>query len=498
MSSKAFRKAAAYSPPFPSPLEFFATLVWLDGRPLLDTIEPYRRKLFMRALYEFRPDGVRRYNMVLAGRGKKNWKSADLILAGLYMLLIYPGTVTQDCYVLANDEGQAGDDLSLAKKLVAANPDTLGSELDVQAKAIRRRDAKGALQILAAGDAVGAHGKTYLFCGWDEIHGMKNWDIMEALAPDPTHTDAIQWITSYDTLSDNPGVPLHDLKQIGLGGEDGGFLFSWYSGGDICTDASFADLDPEARANPSMGSWPEGRAYLDQQRRRLPKHKFRRLHLNLPGAPQGAFFDPDSIMSAVVTGRRALPPEPGRRYQAFVDMSGGSADDAVLAIGFKDGDKAVVALVEKQAGKPPFNPRMATKKFAGILRDYGLSRVTGDAYAGQTFRADFEDEKIVYVVCQKSKSDLYEDLEPRLNAGEVVLPDHPKTQEQLLNLVMRGAKVDHQSGDHDDHANAAAGVVDLLLSGNRPLVISDALMKRMAMPSRFNAQTAPVGIGGGH
>ena len=25
------------------PLDFFSELVWLDGRPLLDTIEPYRR-----------------------------------------------------------------------------------------------------------------------------------------------------------------------------------------------------------------------------------------------------------------------------------------------------------------------------------------------------------------------------------------------------------------------------------------------------------------------
>jgi len=59
-------------------------------------------------------------------------------------------------------------------------------------------------------------------------------------------------------------------------------LFSWYSGVD-CTDPKFADLEPELRANPSIASLPEGRAYLDQQRRRAT-HKFRRLHLNLPGS----------------------------------------------------------------------------------------------------------------------------------------------------------------------------------------------------------------------
>jgi hypothetical protein len=41
----------------PSPLDFFSRLKWIDGRPLLETIEPYRRKLFLDALYTFRADG---------------------------------------------------------------------------------------------------------------------------------------------------------------------------------------------------------------------------------------------------------------------------------------------------------------------------------------------------------------------------------------------------------------------------------------------------------
>jgi hypothetical protein len=78
-------------------------------------------------------------------------------------------------------------------------------------------------------------------------------------------------------------------------------FFSWY-GGDFTTDPGFAgdDVTQEARANPSMASW--GNAdYLDQQRRRLPTHKFRRLHLNLPGAPDGAAFSGERVMSAART-----------------------------------------------------------------------------------------------------------------------------------------------------------------------------------------------------
>ena len=139
-------------------------------------------------------------------------------------------------------------------------------------------------------DVIGAHGKTATFIGFDEIHGYKNYDLFEALAPDPTRADALTWVTSYDSIYTTPGIPLFDFKQIGKAGTDPRMLFGWYSG-DYCTDPDFAALEPELRANPSIASWPEGRDYIEQQRRRLPTHKFRRLHLNLPGAPNGAFFD---------------------------------------------------------------------------------------------------------------------------------------------------------------------------------------------------------------
>ncbi len=446
----------------PSPIEFFSRLKWLDGRPLLDTIEPYRRELFMRALYEFRDDGVPLYNLVLAGRGKKNAKTLDLVLAGLYSLLIRTSVYGNDGFVLANDEGQAGDDLSLAKKLVAANADEIGTEVDCLSKEIRRKDGKGALQVLPARDVAGAHGKTALFTSFDEIHSYRDWSILEALQPDAFRPDALTWITTYDTLL--PAGPLVDLKKAGIKGDDPRMLFSWYSGGELCTDPAFAELPPEQRANPSMQSWPEGIKYIDQQRRRLPSHKFRRLHLNLPGAPDGAFLDPDKVLAAVVTGRHSLPPQDDREYFAYVDMSGGSADDAVLSIGHKEFDRiAVIDLVMKQPGKPPFNPRSAVTRFAAAIASYGLRSVTGDAYAGLTFRQDFEAEGITYVVTRKSKTDLYEAFEPRLNAREIELLDVPRLAEQLMTLVIKGSRIDHQPGDHDDHANAVAGCVDLIL-----------------------------------
>jgi hypothetical protein len=465
-------------------LEFFGRLRWIDGRPLLDTIEPYRRELFTKAL------DTPRYNLVLGGRAKKNWKTADLVLAGLFKLLIPEAPQGNDGFILANDEGQAADDLSLAKKLVACNP-ILAAELEPLVKEIRRRDGRGSLKILPAHDAIGAHGKSAIFLGFDEIHGYKDYDLLEALAPDPTRASTLTWITSYDTIFNVVGIPLYDLKQIGFAGTDPRMLFSWYSG-DKCTDPAFAELPPELRANPSIGSFADGAAYLAQQRQRLPTHKFRRLHLNLPGAPNGAFLDQGVVMAAVVPGRKVIPYQEGVRYHGFVDMSGGSLDDAVLCIAHLDeGKRIIVDRIEKQAGSPPFDPRQAVQRFAGILHEYHLTTVTGDAYAGLTFRKDFEALDITYIVSKKTQTDLYEALEPRLNAGEVELLDVSILIEQAICLVVKGAKITHQNGDHDDFINAAAGAIDLASRGERRGAIA------IGCPTFGSRLLLPYGMTGG-
>jgi hypothetical protein len=290
----------------PHPFDFFGALVWLDGRPLMDTIEQYRRDLLSSVLWTFDDDGRLRYNFALLGRAKKNWKTTDLCLAALYRFLAWPSDQGNDGFILANDQDQAADDLSLIKRLLEVNP-ILAGEVKVLTKEIERNDGKGRLRILPARDIAGQHGKTYGFCGFDEIHGYRSHDLFEALAPDPTRADALVWVTSYAGIRHAPGIPLYDFMQAGKRGDDPRMMFSWY-GGDFTTDPALANAEPELRANPSLASWGND-GYLAQQRLRQPTHRFRRLHLNLPGAPDGAAFDGDKVMAAIVTGRRRLPKE---------------------------------------------------------------------------------------------------------------------------------------------------------------------------------------------
>jgi hypothetical protein len=443
-----------------NPLKFFSLLKWIDRRPLLEVIEPYRAKIFDQALYTF-DDARPQFNLILTGRAKKNWKSADLILAGIYRLLAWESAAGNQNYILANDEDQAGDDLELAKKVVAVNP-IIADAVEVKQKIIERKDGNGFLEILPAGDVIGSHGKTYLFAGFDEIHGYKTWDIFEALALDPSRPDAMQWITSYASIYHRPGVPLFDFVANGKKNLDPRMFFSWYAA-DYVTDPAFEEASPEERANPSRLSWGDER-YLEQQRTRLPAHKYRRLHLNLPGSPEGSAYNAEKIMDAVDRGVKMRPPEEGITYAAFVDMSGGSNDDACLAIAHKNLEgRAILDTVMDQGQRPPFDPMNAVDRFVTALRLYRCSGVTGDKYAGETFKSAFENELIKYTVSALTKSEIYEACEPPLNGHNIVLLDEPKLESQFLGLVWRGGKIDHPSGEHDDFCNAAAGAVKAVL-----------------------------------
>lgn len=456
-------------PTMSSPLAFFAKLRWLDGKPLLSTIQPYRRRIFEQA-YETLPDGSRRYNRVLCGRGKKNDKTTDLVIAAMFELLVPVDPRGNECYVVANDEGQANNALDLAKKLVRCNP-ILQRELDIRNKEIVRKDGRGFLRILPARDTAGLHGTTYRFLGLDEIHAYRNYDLLEAMAPDPTR-DYLLWISTYDTIYNTAGVPLFDLKRTALAGSDPRLYFSWYSA-DHCTDPDFANLEPELRANPSIGS-TFGPKYLEQQRLHLPAHKFRRLHLNLPGMPDGGVLDPGAVEDSIVVGRRSLPPELYQRDFAFVDLSLGGKDSMVLSIARHgpDGQLQLCAMVSQPPTKFYSVPGTVRERFIPLLREYGITSVVGDAVGGPDGRREFEHAGIGYQMTTqagwRSKHEIYSEFQVLLNARRVELLDHTLLREQLLGLVYRGQSIDHMPGEHDDYANSAAGA--LVLASRRGAV----------------------------
>lgn len=66
--------------------------------------------------------------------------------------------------------------------------------------------------------------------------------------------------------------------------------------------------------------------------------------------------------------------------------------------------------------------------------------LVGDRYAGEWPREGFRNRHITYEPSAKPKSDLYRDLLPLLNSGEVDLLDHQHLLTQLVGLERRTAR----------------------------------------------------------
>jgi Terminase large subunit, T4likevirus-type, N-terminal len=174
------------------------------------------------------------------------------------------------------------------------------------------------------------------------------------------------------------------------------------------------------------------------------------------------FLSLDVIEPCVVPNRGELPPLGSVSYAAFVDPSGGSSDSMTLAIAHRDRGRAVLDLLREI--RAPFSPESAVQEFAATLKRYRIFTVSGDRYAGEWPREQFQKLGIHYRTSEKTRSELYLELLPALTSGQAELLDNKRLISQLAGLERRTSRlgkdsVDHSPGAHDDVANAAAGAL---------------------------------------
>jgi hypothetical protein len=156
-----------------------------------------------------------------------------------------------------------------------------------------------------------------------------------------------------------------------------------------------------------------------------------------------------------------------------------------LAIAHKEKEVAVLDCVREV--RPPFSPETVTRDFAITLKNYRISKVVGDRYAGEWVTEQFKTNGISYELAEQSKSDIYRDVLPLINSGKVELLDLAKLEAQFVGLERRTARsgkdsIDHGPGAHDDVVNAACGA--LLRAGSyRPMRINaEAVARLLASP----------------
>lgn len=165
-----------------------------------------------------------------------------------------------------------------------------------------------------------------------------------------------------------------------------------------------------------------------------------------------------------------LPPRGGRRYFAFADASAGRHDSFTIAIGHLEGAKGeetwVCDVIRGRAA--PFDPRSTAWEFAQLAREYGCSKIIGDAYAGEWTSGAFADAGAKYETSPLPKSALYLESLPHFNRGAVSIPNHDTLLRELRGLERRTHRsgkdsVDHGARGSDDHANAVCGALYVAL-----------------------------------
>ena len=105
--------------------------------------------------------------------------------------LAWKSAAGNQCYVLANDEDQAGTTFLPFARTGQHEPVLLDA-LSVKQKMMERKDGNGFLEVLPAGDILGATGRPTYCRRSTNLRGYRTGDILDALPFDAARTDALR------------------------------------------------------------------------------------------------------------------------------------------------------------------------------------------------------------------------------------------------------------------------------------------------------------------
>jgi hypothetical protein len=205
-------------------------------------------------------------------------------------------------------------------------------------------------------------------------------------------------------------------------------------------------------------------------------------------------------------GALELPPRPNTAHVGFVDASGGVGGDSyTLAVAHKvwgkkpvigsDGrgymvredDHFVLDLVRGTPRGKVFDPMKITREYARICKEYGVKRVTGDAYGKEWVAQAWRECGIEYVTSERTKVEIYLEALPLFTRGQVTLRPHDLLLRELRLLERKTTKtgrdfVGHPPRGRDDYCNAALGaLVLLMLDGAQSFVVTREMVENIAI-----------------
>ncbi len=175
-----------------------------------------------------------------------------------------------------------------------------------------------------------------------------------------------------------------------------------------------------------------------------------------------SFVSREVVEACVDDGVFERTPLSSLRYYGMVDPSGGSADSFTAAVAHQEDETVILDAVRER--RPPFSPETVAKEFAEFFLTYRCTTIRGDRYAGEWPREQFRKHGVTYVPADKTRSELYLEALPKLNARRASLIDNKRLVEQLVGLERRTSRAGKDSVDHaplgrDDVSNAAMGAI---------------------------------------
>lgn len=200
------------------------------------------------------------------------------------------------------------------------------------------------------------------------------------------------------------------------------------------------------------------------------------------------FLSREVVDAVVDKGITVRPPEQGISYFAGCNPSGGRNDSFTFALAHrrKDGMVILDLLYER---KSPLNPISVTAEIADIMKQYKVAKLVGDGYGAEWVPAMFSQSHVRYEKSEYDRSGVYMNALPLFTSGNMRLLDNPKMISQFAALERRTFSTGRDRIDpgpgHDDLSNAAAIALSLASMKKAPIQISDELLARAAVPTRW-------------
>jgi len=420
---------------------FFKLFKLEDGRSLADALEPWQEANIIDPIfYDLDRDGCRKVNMAVIYLCKKNYKSTTASGIAGYGLLA-DGEPEPEIYGTAGSKDQARIIFNQTAKAFQRSP-ILAGEVNIYRDVIERKDKRGFYRVLSS-DAPLQHGFNPHFVLWDEVWNQPNYNLWEALTHSPARKQPLHYVTSYVGYRPWEGDLCFDLFTAGKGGKDKRMHF-FYSQENLASIVT-----------------PE---YLEQQRRRLPDHIFRRLHCNEWTTGSGTFLTQADVKAAIdhtlcqqFQGDQVTP---WIRYHLALDL-GLRRDRTAIAVVHKDPESGLVILDHLRLFEAPRGGEVQISEVEDhilqLAADFNLASISFDPWQSVRSKQRLEAKGLNITEFTFSGSNIAKmtsNLFSLFKDKRIRVFEHKELIKELLSVKVversYGYRIDHESGAHDD------------------------------------------------